>query len=38
VGIIGILALVGLAFLLGHVIKTRVQNKEDHYYIKNVEK
>jgi len=38
VGIIGILVLVGLAFLLGYVIKTRVQNKEDQYYIKNVEK
>ena len=38
VGLIGIVALVGLAFLLGHVVKTRVQNKEDEYYIKNVEK
>jgi hypothetical protein len=37
-GIIGLLALAGIAFLLAHVLKTRAANKEDDYYVKNVDK
>ena len=38
VGIIGLIAIVGIGFLLAKVIKDRVANKEDDHYSKNVDK
>jgi hypothetical protein len=37
-GIIGFVALFGLGLLLAKVIKDRLENKEDDYYSKNVDK
>jgi len=37
-GIIGLVAISGIGFLLAKVIKDRLQNKEDDYYTKNVDK
>ena len=38
VGIIGLLAIVGIGFLFAKVVKERLANKEDDYYSKNVDK
>ena len=38
VGIIGLIAIVGIGLLLAKVIKDRVANKEDDHYSKNVDK
>lgn len=35
-GVIGLVALAGLAFLFGHVVKTKLENVEDRHYTKNV--
>ncbi len=37
-GIIGFIAITGLGFLFIKVVKDRINNKEDDYYDKNVEK
>lgn len=37
-GIIGLIGIAGVGFLLAHVIKQRIENKEDDYYAKNVDK
>ena len=38
VGIIGLIAIIGIGFLFAKVIKDRLENKEDDHYSKNVEK
>ncbi len=38
VGIIGLVAIIGIGLLLAQVIKDRLTNKEDHHYSKTVEK
>ena len=38
VGIIGLLAIVGVGLLFIKALKDRLANKEDDYYSKNVEK
>ena len=38
VGIIGLIAIVGIGFLFVKVIKDRLENKEDDHYSKNVDK
>lgn len=38
VGIIGLIAIVGVGFLLAQVIKDRLENKEDDHYSKTVDK
>ena len=38
VGIIGLVAITGIGFLFAKVIKDRLNNKEDDYYAKTVEK
>jgi hypothetical protein len=38
VGIIGLIAIVGIGLLLAKVIKDRVANKEDDHYSRNVDK
>ncbi|MBV7339544.1 hypothetical protein KFU94_67310 [Chloroflexi bacterium TSY] len=37
-GLIGLLFLVGIGFLFVKVLMERLSNKEDEYYIRNVEK
>lgn len=37
-GIIGFIAILGIGFLLAKVVKDRIENKEDDYYSKNVDK
>jgi len=37
-GIIGLVAISGVGFLFAKVIKDRLENKEDDYYSKNVDK
>jgi hypothetical protein len=37
-GIIGFIAILGIGFLLAKVVKDRMENKEDDYYSKNVDK
>lgn len=37
-GIIGLVALAGVGLLLAKVVKDRVENTEDDYYSKNVER
>ena len=37
-GLIGLIAIIGLGFLFAKVIKDRLENKEDDYYSKNIEK
>ena len=37
-GLIGLVAILGLGFLLIKVITDRLQNKEDDHYSKNVDK
>lgn len=37
-GLIGFVVIIGLGFLFLKVVKDRVNNKEDDYYNKNVEK
>ncbi|RLD72079.1 MAG: hypothetical protein DRJ10_18930 [Bacteroidetes bacterium] len=37
-GIIGIIVILGLGFLFAKVVKDRMENKEDDYYSKNVDK
>ena len=36
-GLIGLLAIMGIGFLLAKVIKDRLENKEDNHYSDNVE-
>jgi Flp pilus assembly protein TadB len=36
VGIIGLVAIVGIGFLFAKVVKDRLSNKEDDYYAKNI--
>ena len=36
-GLIGLLAIIGIGFLLAKVIKDRLENKEDDHYSDNVE-
>ena len=36
-GLIGLLAILGIGFLLAKVIKDRLENKEDDHYSDNVE-
>jgi len=38
VGIIGLLALLGIGFLFTKVVKDRIANEEDNHYSKTVEK
>ncbi len=37
-GLIGLIVLAGIGFLFAKVVKDRVNNKEDDYYSKNVDK
>ena len=37
-GIVGFIAILGIGFLLAKVVKDRMENKEDDYYSKNVDK
>lgn len=37
-GIIGLIAFIGVGFLFVRVIKDRLENKEDDYYSKHVDK
>ena len=37
-GIIGLIAIVGIGLLFAKVVKDRMKNEEDTYYIKNVKK
>ena len=37
-GLIGLIVLAGIGFLFAKVIKDRINNKEDDYYSKNVDK
>jgi len=37
-GLIGLIVIMGIGFLFAKVIKDRMENKEDDYYSKNVEK
>ncbi|QTA89881.1 hypothetical protein [Desulfonema magnum] len=37
-GLIGLLAIIGVGLLFAKVVKDRLENKEDDYYSKNVEK
>ncbi len=37
-GLIGLLVLLGIGFLFAKVVKDRLENKEDDYYSKNVDK
>jgi hypothetical protein len=36
VGIIGLVALLGVGFLFAKVLRERIANKEDDYYSKNI--
>ncbi len=38
IGLIGLIAIIGIGFLFAKVIKDRLENKEDDHYSKNVEK
>ena len=38
VGLIGLIAIVGIGFLFAKVIKDRLENKEDDHYSKNIKK
>ena len=38
VGIIGLIAIIGIGFLFAKVIKDRIENKEDDHYSKNIKK
>ncbi len=38
VGIIGLVAIVGIGFMFAKVLKDRLANKEDNHYSKTVEK
>ena len=38
VGLIGLLGILGVGFLFAKVIKDRLNNKEDDYYSKHVDK
>lgn len=38
VGIIGLVAIIGVGFLLAKVIRDRLANKEDDYYSKHINK
>jgi hypothetical protein len=38
VGLIGLVAILGIGFLLAKVVKDRITNKEDDHYSKNVHK
>jgi hypothetical protein len=38
VGIIGLLAILGIGFLFAKVLRDRLANKEDNHYSKTVEK
>ncbi len=37
-GLIGLIVLSGIGFLFAKVVKDRINNKEDDYYSKNVDK
>ena len=37
-GLIGLVVILGIGFLFAKVIKDRLENKEDDYYSKNVDK
>ena len=37
-GMIGLVVILGIGFLFAKVIKDRLENKEDDYYSKNVDK
>ena len=37
-GLIGLIVLAGIVFLFAKVVKDRINNKEDDYYSKNVDK
>ena len=37
-GLIGLIGITGVGFLFAKVIKDRIENKEDDYYDKNVNK
>ena len=38
VGIIGLIGILGVGFLFAKVVKDRIDNEEDDYYSKNVDK
>ena len=38
VGIVGLLAIVGIGLLFAKVIRERLSNKEDDYYSRNIDK
>ncbi len=38
VGLIGLIAIIGIGFLFAKVIKDRIGNKEDDHYSKNIKK
>ena len=37
-GLIGLIVILGIGFLFAKVVKDRIENKEDDYYSKNVDK
>ncbi|OQY01603.1 MAG: hypothetical protein B6I20_07640 [Bacteroidetes bacterium 4572_117] len=37
-GLIGLIVIIGIGFLFAKVVKDRMENKEDDYYSKNVDK
>lgn len=37
-GLIGLVVILGIGFLFAKVVKDRLENKEDDYYSKNVDK
>ena len=38
VGLIGLIAIIGIGILFAKVIKDRLENKEDDHYSKNIDK
>ena len=38
IGIIGLIAILGIGFLFAKVIKDRLENKEDDHYSKDIDK
>ncbi len=38
VGLVGLIAIIGIGFLFTKVVKDRLENKEDDHYSKNIDK
>jgi hypothetical protein len=36
IGLVGLIAIIGIGFLFARVIKDRLENKEDDHYSKNI--